>query len=189
MTTMKFLIPVISVALLFVSTAVSAKERSFDFAKLAPKLVEAKGEKATLNLKGKKFILVYYSSHWCSACRAFTTKLVEFYNKNHQELFEVLFMSLDFSEKDQLKYMRDMKMPWPAVKFSYLKPSGLFEYAGCVMPWISVFRADGTLVPNGCLHLINSSPAQVFAHLKKLMTDDNPCKSCCTAVTNKTNDD
>ena len=176
MTIVKFLIQAICTALLLASTTISAKECTFNFAKLAPKLVKAKGEKASLNLKGKKFILVYYSSHWCSACKSFTPKLVEFYNKNNKELFEVLFMSLDFSEKNQLAYMREAKMPWPAVKFSYLKPSGLFEYAGCVMPWISVFKADGTLVPSGCLNLTSCTADQEIANLKKLMTDDNPRK-------------
>jgi nucleoredoxin len=168
----KSLIILISLA----SISVHAGGRKYNFTKIAPKLVNSKGEKAVLDLKKKKFILVYYSSHWCGTCKAFTPKLVEFYKENSDGLFEVVFMSLDFSEKSQLAYMRNDKMPWLAVKFDYLKPSGLFEYAGYVMPWIAVFKADGTWLPTNDLSLTNHTASQVLANLKKTLLNGSDPK-------------
>ena len=99
----------------------------------------------------------------------FTHKLVDFYNNNSKGTFEVVFMSLDFSEEKQLAYMQDEKMPWPALKFDHLKSSGLFDYSGCVMPWISVFKADGTMLPNNELNLLDHTPEEIFSILKETM--------------------
>ena len=164
---------------LFTSVTLRGGDRKFDFAKIASHIVNTKGEKAKLDLRGKKFILVYYSSSWCGSCKSFTPKLVDFYNKHHKGVFEVVFMSLDFSEKGQMKYMKRDKMPWLAVKFSELKPSGLFDFAGCVMPWIAVFKTDGTWVPTNDLCLTNHTEAQVLANLKKTLSNPAGLKESC----------
>jgi len=174
----RFLKAVLLIIAMSVGFMLHASERKFDFNTLSDVLVDAKGNKTTLDLKDKKYILVYYSSSWCSACRELTPKLVEFYNKNSGGLFEIIFMSLDFSEQKQLKYMREDNMPWPAVKFSNLKPSGLFEYVGSVMPWIAVFKKDGTALEDSGLSLLNSTSDQLLAKLKAIMTNDAKCESC-----------
>src|SRR6185503_11111546 len=53
-------------------------------------------------LAEKKYIAVYFSAHWCAPCRAFTPKLVEWYNANKaaNPHFELVFVSADNSEKD-----------------------------------------------------------------------------------------
>ena len=174
----RFVKAVLLIGVISVGFALHASDRKFDFNTLSDILVDANGHKTTLNLKDKKYILVYYSASWCSACRALTPKLVKFYKKNSGGLFEVIFMSLDFSEQKQLKYMRDDDMPWPAVKFSNLKPSGLFEYVGCVMPWIAVFKKDGTVMNVSGLSLLNNTSDQLFVKLKNIMTNDTKCSRC-----------
>ena len=149
--------------------SLSAKDRKYDFTKLAPALVNSKGKKAELEMTGKKYILVYYSSNWCGTCKSFTPKLVDFYNKNSKGVFEVIFMSLDFSEKKQLTHMQETSMPWLAVKFSDLKPSGLFEFVGHTMPWISIFKADGTLLAQQNVDLVHHSAKDVLRGLEQRM--------------------
>ncbi len=43
----------------------------------------------------------YFSAHWCPPCRAFTPKLVEFYNANagKKTKFEIIFVSSDHDQK------------------------------------------------------------------------------------------
>jgi nucleoredoxin len=70
-------------------------------------------------LDGARFVAVYYSAHWCPPCRAFTPELVEFYNnaKSRRPELEVIFVSSD-RDRDAMKgYMKEYKMPWPALDF------------------------------------------------------------------------
>ena len=167
---MKKLFLILLTGILSAPFSLVAQDNIFDFKKTASILIDAKGQKTKLRIEDKKYILVYYSSHWCSACKSFTPKLVDFYKKNSNGLFEIIFMSLDFSEKDQLAYMRNSRMPWIAVSFPKLKGSGLFEFAGYVMPWIAVFKVDGTHIPNSNLNLVNRTPEQVLAALRGAMS-------------------
>jgi nucleoredoxin len=71
----------------------------------------------------KKLIALYFSARWCPPCHKFTPKLVEFYNRispQHPE-FEVIFVSHDRSPGEMETYMREAKMPWPAVDFEKLE--------------------------------------------------------------------
>ena len=64
-------------------------------------------------ITGKKFLFIYFSAHWCPPCRAFTPKLVEFYNQNRSRGdFELLFVSSDKSQEKMDEYMSETKMPW-----------------------------------------------------------------------------
>ena len=51
-------------------------------------------------LAGTKYFAVYYSASWCAPCKAFTPKLVEFYNriKPANPNFELIFVSRDRDE-------------------------------------------------------------------------------------------
>jgi thiol-disulfide isomerase/thioredoxin len=167
---MPFLLRTILLLQLFAAVCLSAADRKFDFSKLTPNYINAKGEKKELNMTGKKYILVYYSSHWCGSCREFTPLFIDFYKENSKDLFEVVFMSLDFSKEKQLSYMQDSKMPWLGVEYSQLKPSGLFDFVGCVMPWIAVFKSDGTHIPNNKLNMVSSTAKKILVHLRKIMS-------------------
>ena len=70
-------------------------------------------------LKGVQFVAFYYSASWCPPCRAFTPKLVEFYNsfKASHPNFELIFVDDDSDADAMLGYMVMDKMPWPAVRF------------------------------------------------------------------------
>ncbi len=81
-------------------------------------LVKADQSKADIAaLHGKKYTFIYFSAHWCPPCRAFTPKLVSFYNDNKKNNdFELLFVSSDKSQEAMFKYMEETKMPWIGLK-------------------------------------------------------------------------
>lgn len=78
-------------------------------------LIGADGKAMKPKLKGK-LVGLYFSAHWCPPCKIFSPKLVAFRNKN-ADTFEVIFVSSDRELKAQLAYMKEVSMPWPAVKF------------------------------------------------------------------------
>lgn len=87
-------------------------------------------------LDGVKYVAFYYSASWCAPCRAFTPKLVTFYNnfKPMHPNFELIFVNRDESEDDMLAYMVSDNMTWPAVRFDDIDSSRLkarqFEGSG-----------------------------------------------------------
>ncbi|CCW63909.1 unnamed protein product [Phytomonas sp. EM1] len=73
-------------------------------------------------LEGKKYILVYFSAHWCPPCRVFTPKLRTFYDKCHKEKnFEVVFVSLDKTVGGMRAYMESAHGNWLALPLDQAK--------------------------------------------------------------------
>ncbi|CAJ1010993.1 putative Redoxin/AhpC/TSA family/Thioredoxin/Thioredoxin-like [Leishmania naiffi] len=59
-------------------------------------------------LKDSEYVLIYFSAHWCPPCRAFTPLLKKFYETHHaKKKFEVVFMSMDRSEREMMNYFRE----------------------------------------------------------------------------------
>jgi len=88
---------------------------SADLAELLPEeLQNAAGETISRESLVGKLIGVYFSAQWCPPCRAFTPRLVQFRNE-HQEDFEVVFVSSDRSPADQKRYMKEYKMDFLTV--------------------------------------------------------------------------
>ncbi len=124
-------------------------------------LNEAEGKLVTLDktrfvpyavegLRGKVFLLVYYSASWCPPCKAFTPELLQFYTKmkkDYGDLFELILYPLDRKEIDMLNYMKAFKMPWPALaykerdKLSYLK-----GYQTPAIPGLILIHQNGLIL-------------------------------------------
>ncbi|KAL7487517.1 hypothetical protein ACHAW6_013107 [Cyclotella cf. meneghiniana] len=109
---------------------------------LGPTLINSKGEEVPTSsvLEGKKYVMFYFSAHWCPPCRAFTPRLADAYNAHIKYLensskaegpdvnaeqndeyvgeIEVVFISLDsvLSEYEQYR----STMPWYSVPHSNL---------------------------------------------------------------------
>jgi len=48
----------------------------------------------------KKFILLYFSAHWCPPCRKFTPILVDGYKNSTKTNYEIIFVTHDRSEQE-----------------------------------------------------------------------------------------
>ena len=122
-------------------------------------------------LENKKLIALYFSAHWCGPCRKFTPQLVEFYNRvapQHPE-FEIIFVSCDRSRFNWETYMREARMPWPAIDFDQLTGSAsLKQLGGDGIPSLVLLDPTG--------HLLSSSydggkylgPKKVIGDLEKI---------------------
>jgi len=119
-------------------------------------------------LSKKKLIALYFSAGWCGPCRQFTPQLVEFYNRvapQHPE-FEIIFVSNDRSPGAMGTYMRDTKMPWPAIDFSKLPTKGaLKKYAGEAIPCLVLLDASGKVLSDTYAGKKFLGPEKVLADL------------------------
>lgn len=94
-----------------VAAALSGKLVSVQNGKLAP--VPA------ADIKGARYIALYYSAKWCPPCRAFTPDLAKSYQEikaQHPE-FELVFVSSDEDAAAMADYMSSYGMGFPGVKF------------------------------------------------------------------------
>jgi nucleoredoxin len=92
------------------------------------------------HLEDKKFYALYYGAGWCPPCRVFSPDLVKFADEalpKHPELAIVL-LSNDHQPSEMFAYMKDEKMPFPAVLPAELDKSSL----------LSSYAADTKLIPH-----------------------------------------
>lgn len=75
-------------------------------------------KKYELTTKPTKYYVFYYTASWCGPCQAFSPTLVEFYNKNKNDKFELILISSDDDEDAMEQYAKDKNMPWPQLKLS-----------------------------------------------------------------------
>jgi nucleoredoxin len=120
---------------------------------LAGKLVALQGgalRPATpARLAGAKFFGIYYSASWCGPCRAFTPELIDAYGKISALYpeFEVVFVSSDQSAAAMAAYMRDDKMPWPALAWDAKGGTReITRYAGRGIPCLVLVDESGKVL-------------------------------------------
>ena len=145
------------------------------FGKLEPQLIQVvDGKKADYKkpVTSPNYTAIYYSAHWCPPCRAFTPKLVEWYNEfkpKHKD-FELVFASSDKDENAMLEYMTEMKMPWPAIRFSDKKKSGVDKYASDGIPYLVLLNAEGKNL-TGAQGNEWQPPAELLKKIEKIVED------------------
>lgn len=123
-------------------------------AELENRLVTPQGQglsQAESDLSDIEYFAFYYSAGWCPPCRAFTPDLVSFYRRNKRQSpnFELIFISSDRSEADMARYMRDYRMPWPALGYQFKgQVDALRQIEVSGIPSLVVLNADGEIVLN-----------------------------------------
>lgn len=73
-------------------------------------------KKYEMTERPKKYYVFYYTASWCGPCQQYTPSLVEFYNENKSDNFEIVLITSDQDEGAMEKYAADKKMPWPQLK-------------------------------------------------------------------------
>lgn len=117
------------------------------------KLISADGIAVSAN-PSIQYYAIYYSAQWCPPCHHFTPELVRWYNqfKPTHPNFELVFVSEDHDADSMFAYMREMSMPWPAVRFGDLKHdggftgSGIEKFAGHAIPDLVLVNARGKVL-------------------------------------------
>ena len=113
------------------------------------KLRNAKKNSVSIDELSNKTIGVYFSAHWCPPCRAFTPKLVEFYNelKKSEKPFEIVFVSSDRNKSAMYKYMKEMEMPWLALPHGDKHKESLSaKYNVSGIPKLVILSSSGELI-------------------------------------------
>ena len=113
-------------------------------------LLNSEGKEVSSAVLQNKIVGIYFSAQWCPPCRHFTPSLVEFRDKNSKD-FEVVFVSSDRSQKDQLEYMKKYNMNWYTIAHGSEAANALkkkYEVRG--IPSLVIVDADGkTITKNG----------------------------------------
>jgi nucleoredoxin len=118
------------------------------------KLVSSDGTAFASPAQPIQYYIFYYSARWCPPCHAYTPELVKWYSQFQpaHPNFELIFVSEDTSEAEMLAYMKEMAVPWPAMRFDQLAHAGDFQgpgverYAGNVIPFLALVDASGKLL-------------------------------------------
>ena len=134
-----------SVSLMLCVALTSAAD--FDWKTRFPEgLIDANGKAVDLTTLKNKNVAVYCSAHWCPPCRIFTPQLVRFANANKTKL-AVVFISSDKDEAQMFAYMKETKMPWPAVPFRSAGGGAIQKEQGVSgIPTLRVFGKNGELL-------------------------------------------
>lgn len=121
--------------------------------------------------ENKKLIAFYFSAHWCAPCRKFTPQLVDYYNRvapQHPE-FELIFVSADRSRFNWETYIRETKMPWPAIDYEQLAGlDGLKQAGGESIPSLLVLDESGHVVASSYEGERYVGPQNAIAGLDKI---------------------
>ena len=114
-----------------------------------------------LTAKPKKYYVFYYTASWCGPCQAFTPSLVEFYEKNKNENFELVLITSDDDKDAMEEYANDKKMPWPQLKQSKADSfKKKFKHGVSGIPSVIVCDLEGKIV---------SAKGRNLAELEKLV--------------------
>ena len=123
----------------------------------------------TSHLLGTDYLLLYFSAHWCPPCKTFTPKFVEFYNTHGGgKLFHAVLVSSDKSEEKMFAYMRETRMPWPAVRFGSANSKTLKDtYSGDGIPRLVLVDPRGVVIADSFEGKKYIGPQHVLNYLKE----------------------
>lgn len=97
----------------------------------------------------EKYYLFYYTASWCGPCQRYTPQLVEWYNKNKNNNFELVLITSDRSEDAMEGYAASKKMPWPQLEFKEAKDfKKRFNHGVRGIPSLIVCELDGKNLGN-----------------------------------------
>lgn len=124
--------------------------------------------------------LAYFGALWCGPCRRFSPELVQSYNRlkaQAPDYFELLFVSSDRDADEQLAYVKEVKMPWPVVKYSALgRVQPIERWAASGIPNLVAVTREGEIIFHsyrGAEYLGPQSVLKDFTELLKSTKGDS----------------
>ena len=126
---------------------------------------------APANLESAEYYVLYFGASWCGPCRKFSPRLVEFMKANAQnpKVFAVL-MSNDEDDADMLAYMKEEKMPWPALPLAKLQTTPtLLGYTIGSIPNLVVVDRHGLVLASSVRSGSYVGPDSALEDLKKAL--------------------
>lgn len=97
----------------------------------------------------KKYVVFYYTASWCGPCQKFTPSLVDWYNENKNDNFELVLVTSDSSEDSMKNYAAEKNMPWPQLKLTKAeKFKAKYEHGVTGIPSVIVCDLEGNNLGN-----------------------------------------
>lgn len=141
------------------------------YKKIQSLLVDATGQAVKAeHLAKSKHVLLYFSAHWCPPCRAFTPELVKFYKSHENQGMEVVFVSSDHSAAKQLEYMKELKMPWVAIRYDAIGESQLKKFCGRGIPCLVALDEHGAVYSDSYAERKYIGPHKVLQDVEARLT-------------------
>ena len=118
---------------------------------LGSQLISNAGPVQTSDL-APRFLLLYFSAHWCGPCKKFTPQLSLFYEScnSTSKQVEIVYVSKDKSQDQFSKYFQTM--PWLAVPFEDkdLRKGLSRLYSVSSIPTLILLRSLGEVKSRTC---------------------------------------
>ena len=113
-------------------------------------ILDGKRFKAFENkVTAKEYYIFYYTASWCPPCQQFTPTLVDWYEKNKNDNFELILISSDRNEDAMESYAAKKMMPWPQLKLKDTKKfKSSHDHKVRGIPSLIVCRIDGENLGN-----------------------------------------
>ncbi|KAI6214179.1 putative nucleoredoxin 1 [Aphelenchoides besseyi] len=97
-----------------------------------------------------KQILVFFSAGWCPSCKEFTPYLKEFYENTKNEGLQVVWVSRDRSEEDQIDYYEKNLPDWPYLPYGSKELRDFLNiYKIQTIPAVKLVKSDGEVADDG----------------------------------------
>lgn len=97
--------------------------------------------------KPSKYYVFYYTASWCGPCQNYTPSLVEFYEKNKNDNFEIVLITSDEDQGDMQQYAVTKKMAWPLLKLNKADDfKKKFNHGVSGIPSVITCSLDGKIV-------------------------------------------
>jgi len=97
-------------------------------------------------------LALYFGAEWCAPCHAFVPELKRVHAalKQAGADTEVVYVSLDESEREMRRYMRAQDMPWPAIDHRRLPAMpAVRALGGIAPPNLVLLDRDGNVLASG----------------------------------------
>ncbi|MEI6425632.1 MAG: thioredoxin family protein [Lentisphaerota bacterium] len=120
----------------------------------------------------KEYTFIYYSSNASEECRKFTPELIKFYGENKKSAsIEIIFVSLDKTEKEMTEQIKAMSIPFPIVDFKEIAKSGITKFAGQELPSLILLDKEGNVIADCYEGKKYMGPGKVLDKFKEIMSN------------------